>query len=257
MSGSPMDQAKKALELFLHSMPADCYFNIWSFGSTFSSLFRRGSRKYNDFTLSDAKNHVKYMSANFGGTEIYDPLKAIFKEPYFPGYARKIFLLTDGEVSNTDSIIKLVKNGSMYMVDGQKYGLNQHHMADRRSMCQCRSKCGFCPSNSQVFTLGLGSSASRHLVKGVARAGNGVSVFASLNEDLRPKVLSLLKNALMPSLTDVKIQWTKKNVAPSMVQQPSSRSLLGFNKTKEIKNEIVSYPGVLFDDSRMLAFQIL
>ena len=40
MSGNRMDNAKEALFLFLKSLPADCYFNIVSFGSRYSSLFK-------------------------------------------------------------------------------------------------------------------------------------------------------------------------------------------------------------------------
>ena len=47
-----------------------------------------------------------------------------------------MFVLTDGEVSNADLVIKLVKENS---------------------------------SHTRVFSLGLGSSASRHLVNGIAR----------------------------------------------------------------------------------------
>merc|ERR1719446_1093671 len=80
MGGESMEQAKKALELFLHSIPTSCYFNIWSFGSRFSSMFQDGSQKYDDFTLDAAKSHTNEMSANYGGTEVYSPLQAIFNE---------------------------------------------------------------------------------------------------------------------------------------------------------------------------------
>ena len=53
--------------------------------------------------------HTGQMSANFGGTEVYSPLEAIFKEENIQGHARQIFLLTDGAVSNDESVIKLVK----------------------------------------------------------------------------------------------------------------------------------------------------
>ena len=224
MGGESMNQAKGALELFLHSIPADCYFNIWSFGSRFSSLFENGSKKYDDFTLAEAKSHTNQMTANFGGTEVYRPLEAIFNEKSISGYPKQIFLLTDGDVSNDHSVIKLVKD-------------------------HC--------TKARVFSLGLGSSASRHLVKGVARAGNGTSIFASLNEDLRPKVMTLLKNALMPSLTNVEILWNNKKEHTSDTNLKKERTLLGFNKPVTDKtSKKTSTPGVLFDGSRMLAFKI-
>ena len=48
MAGKSIEQAKKALTLFLRSMPADCFFNIWSFGSCFDALFNKASQKYSD-----------------------------------------------------------------------------------------------------------------------------------------------------------------------------------------------------------------
>ncbi len=39
MSGTPMTLAVKALKLFLHSLPIGSRFNVFSFGSNFSSLF--------------------------------------------------------------------------------------------------------------------------------------------------------------------------------------------------------------------------
>ena len=52
-----------------------------------------------------------------------------------------------------------------------------------------------------LLNLGLGSSASHHLVEGIARAGNGTALFASLEERLENKVMQQLQDALQPSLT--------------------------------------------------------
>ena len=41
------------------------------------------------------------MSANLGGTEIYQPLKVIFDTPKIHMYQKNLFLLTDGAVSNS------------------------------------------------------------------------------------------------------------------------------------------------------------
>merc|ERR1711963_1122876 len=175
-----------------------------------------------------AKAHVEKMEANYGGTEIHAPLKSIFSQSTIQGYARQIFLLTDGAVSNDNQIIKLVRSNS---------------------------------KSSRVSTLGLGSSASRHLVKGVARAGNGTSIFSNLNEDLRPKVVALLKNALMPALTDLKVLWNgiDNNVnAKESEKKPKEqvRTLLGYNKpTSEDEQTDGNQSEVLFDGARMLNFK--
>jgi len=55
---------------------------------------------------------IKYFSADMGGTEIYQPLDSIFKltsQPNEKSYDSHIYLLTDGEVGDTQSIINLVK----------------------------------------------------------------------------------------------------------------------------------------------------
>ena len=165
------------------------------------------SEYYNDDSLSQGLNHVSKIKADYGGTEIYQPLQAIFQQKPIPHYnrleicltkiwlvhsytnipiitpfsnklpfpylIRNIILLTDGDVSNGHQIIQLVKNHS---------------------------------SKNRIFSLGLGSSASRNLIKGVARAGNGRAVFSTLNEDLRLKVMTLLKNALS-AVSQVKVIW--------------------------------------------------
>lgn len=48
------------------------------------------------------------MEANFGGTVILQPLQDIFREKVIPGYPRNIIVLTDGGVSDTESVLALV-----------------------------------------------------------------------------------------------------------------------------------------------------
>lgn len=39
MSGMRINKAKEALGLFLKSLPQDCYFQVYSFGSCYQKLF--------------------------------------------------------------------------------------------------------------------------------------------------------------------------------------------------------------------------
>jgi hypothetical protein len=52
-----------------------------------------------------------------------------------------------------------------------------------------------------TYALGLGSSPCHYLVEGIARAGNGTALFASLEERLEKKVMQQLQDALQPALT--------------------------------------------------------
>jgi len=103
-----------------------------------------------------------------GGTEILEPLKQIFTLEPVRGYLRQLFVLTDGEVSNTGEVIGLTK-------------ANAHE--------------------TRVFALGIGDGASHHLVNGLVEAGSGTSAFVTYNESIDKKVMGQLKDAIQPSLT--------------------------------------------------------
>ena len=62
-------------------------------------------------------------------------------------------------------------------------------------------------NNARVFTLGIGASADRHLVKGLARAGGGTYAFALEGEQLAKMVVGQLRQALAPSLYPVTVDW--------------------------------------------------
>ena len=105
MSGSPITKAVQALTLFLQSLPTDSYFNVVSFGSSFSNLFSK-SRKYNKDSLQQAISTISSYSADFGGTEIFEPLENVLsKQEKIKHYNKQVFLLTDGEVSRPEEVI--------------------------------------------------------------------------------------------------------------------------------------------------------
>ena len=88
------------------------------------------------------------MKADYGGTVISDPLKNVLNDKIIDGYPKQVFLLTDGEVSNTEMVINIVKQNIKY---------------------------------ARVHTIGIGDGASVALVKGCAEKGKGHHTFIKNN----------------------------------------------------------------------------
>ncbi|XP_052777471.1 von Willebrand factor A domain-containing protein 5A-like [Mya arenaria] len=172
MRGNRIKNTKEALLLFLKSLPAGCYFNVVSFGSNYNCLFNK-NKECTVETLDEALKVQAIMDADMGGTEIYKPLEYVLREKV-QQQPRNVFLLTDGEVHNSEQVIGLIKK----------------HSGDTR-----------------VFALGLGRGVSTSLVNGVVRAGNGLAEFIADDERIQPKVVSLLKCAMQPAVTNIELSW--------------------------------------------------
>lgn len=64
--------------------------------------------------MDKAVAEVKRMSADMGGTEIYNPLRDLLISKPIEGYPKQVFLLTDGGVSNTEGVIKMVAQNNKF-----------------------------------------------------------------------------------------------------------------------------------------------
>ncbi|KAF0469433.1 von willebrand domain-containing protein [Gigaspora margarita] len=179
MQGGPIKKASETLQLLLRSLPEDCLFNVVSFGSRFDSLFTK-SQPYSEESFSKALKHAQEMDANYGGTEIYNPLKWAFENSR-NNMPTSIFLLTDGQVCNVDQIVELIKSSEEKKKD-----------------------------DLRLFSIGIGDSVSHHLVESVSRAGKGYSQFVTNNERMDKKILGMLKNAIKPPIKDYNITWTNQ-----------------------------------------------
>lgn len=186
MSGTRIEKAKQALAFFLKSLPQDSYFQIYSFGSSYTTLFNTSNR-YEDSSISLATNAVSMFQADMGGTEIEQPLRAIFNTPVIPNYPKQVFLLTDGDVSNTDRVIKLVKDNTHF---------------------------------ARVHTIGVGNGASPALIKGCAEKGKGKHIFIQDDENVSAKIVQLLETALSPVLTNFSFKYDPQMVE-AVIPNPS------------------------------------
>ena len=101
--------AREALTLFMRSLPEGCTFSIVSFGDPehkplYDNIYYL---EYTDGTRDAAIKEILKMSANFGGTNILKPLKAVQTgREYDSGLMKRVFLLTDGSVSEQATLIR-------------------------------------------------------------------------------------------------------------------------------------------------------
>lgn len=102
------------------------------------------------------------------------------------GYPRQIFLLTDGDVSNTNKVIKLVGENTKY---------------------------------SRVHTIGIGSGCSAALIKGCAEKGKGKAVFITDGSEVASPIIELLEQSLTPIITSFSLDFDS-SVVESIVPNP-------------------------------------
>ncbi|KAH9895436.1 von Willebrand factor type A domain-containing protein [Xylariomycetidae sp. FL2044] len=158
-----MDMVIKAMTTMLKSLRVGVSFNICSFGSRFSFLWPR-SMPYSEITMGEALDHVDVIRADFGGTEMIQPVEGLLSQR-LNDLLLNVIVLTDGQIWNQQQLFQIVRDAS-----------NNH---------QCR-----------FFSLGIGHGASTSLVEGLATEGKGFSQFVAEGEPMDRKMVQLLKGAL-------------------------------------------------------------
>lgn len=121
---------QESLKLALRSLPPDSYFNLVGFGNFFRPLHPK-SLRLSDETLSYATRYLSKIQPNFGGTEILSPLQWALDQPIIDGFPRKIFIITDGQITNSEKVLDLTRK---------------------------------CCGKSSIFTLGAGDIVNKPLV---------------------------------------------------------------------------------------------
>lgn len=171
MGGSRINNARKCMEIFLQSLPMGCRIAIITFGS--QHAVRLEPCDYTDDNMRRALQIVSDIQADMGGTEILEPIRYVSNIKPKDGYVKQIFLLTDGEVHNTDQIVATAQENR---------------------------------SSNRIFSIGLGNGADPGLVKGMARKSGGNYVLIKDDDNLTEKVISMLSSSIAPSATNITIQ---------------------------------------------------
>ncbi len=138
MHGFPLDTAKTLLRHLIGGLRASDSFNVL--------LFSGSNRMLSDTPVPATRANVERAIATIdnlragGSTEIVPALERIAALPKNPEVARTVIVVTDGYVSVEERVFALVRKNL---------------------------------GNSNVFAFGIGSSVNRHLIEGIARAGQG------------------------------------------------------------------------------------
>jgi Mg-chelatase subunit ChlD len=174
-----------AMRVFLKSIPQSCHLNICSFGSSHSLLWPE-SRQYTQENLDLAMQHVTHsFASNMGGTELLSALKHVVeKRNARQEMTTEVIVLTDGEVWDTEQVIKFVQ--------------------ETRTKTEERVR---------FFALGIGDAVSHRLVEGIGRQGGGFAEVVAVDTGGRweSRVIRMLKGALMPSTWQCEITLREEN----------------------------------------------
>lgn len=197
MEGERIEMAKESLKIFIKSLPANSYFNIYSFGSNYKALYN-SSQKLNQKTIEDTIEKIDMMYADMGGTEILPALEKIFGIKRIKQFPKTIFLLTDGDVENGDEVISLIKGNS---------------------------------DNGRVFSIGIGNGTSPAMLSGAAEAGNGKCEFVENVSNITGKIISLLDAALTPCCDNFELNFGRnENLVQAISPNPDNLPCILWNQ---------------------------
>ena len=154
MGGDKIMQAVDALKLFIRSIPEGSYFNVISFGSTHSALWKH-SVPYNATTVKQCINTISTFRADMGGTEIFSCVNNTMLDKYSQYLIKTkkvapvdveniVIMLTDGQIGDVPSVVNMV----------------EYHNENNKT-------------KFRFFGVGVGRDASRELLSKVTLATYG------------------------------------------------------------------------------------
>ena len=219
MSGRPMELVRKALLLFIQSLPENSYFQLIGFGSEFKK-YNEEPVIYNKENVDNIIKIINELTADLGGTNISKPLAEIFNSESYSkiDLSKNIFLLTDGEVFDREKCIELISNNS---------------------------------SKFRVHALGIGNSFDEVLIKQCGKLGKGSSSFVKKLEKINSVVIDTLNKGLRPYITDLKFEFEN-------YKDEISKNIIAVNPINNFvyQNEIMNYSFILPDNKELSNLKI-
>ncbi len=172
MHGYPLETSKLLLRNLIGGLRASDTFNVL----LFSGSNRMLSPTSVPATRANIEQAIKTINAmgGSGSTEIVPAIKRVVALPKADEVSRSIIVVTDGYVSVEADVFQLIRQN-----------LNQ----------------------ANLFAFGIGSSVNRHLIEGMARAGQGEAFIVTKPDQAAAQADRLRKIIEAPVLTQVKARF--------------------------------------------------
>ena len=172
MHGFPLETSKALLQNLIGNLRPSDTFNVMLFSGS-NRMLSPASVPATRANIDQALTTIRQMGGS-GSTEIVPALKRIAALPKAADVSRSVIVVTDGYVTVEAEVFQLVAKN-----------LNQ----------------------SNVFAFGIGSSVNRHLIEGIARAGQGEAFVVTKPEQAAAQAERLRKMIATPVLTNVKARF--------------------------------------------------
>ncbi len=172
MSGTSMDQARRALVFGLERLQDGDRFNVIEFNSTHTSLYRE-PQPLDERSRSQAIAWAKRLKSQ-GGTEMRGALEQALAAPVLPGYVRQVVFMTDGAVGYEDEMLTLI----------------ERRLGERR-----------------LFTVGIGSAPNSWFMRKAAESGRGTFTYIGRIDEVERRMAELFAKLAQPVLTDVSVRF--------------------------------------------------
>jgi len=169
MHGYPLETSKALLERLIGSLRPSDTFNVMLFSGS-NRVLAPASVPATRANIDRALQTIRQMGGS-GSTEIVPALRRVAALPKAPDVSRSVIVVTDGYVTVENEVFQLV----------------------RKNLGQ-----------ANVFAFGIGTSVNRHLIEGLARAGQGEAFIVTKPEEAEAQAERLRKMIESPVLTQVK-----------------------------------------------------
>ena len=172
MEGKSIDLVKKALLLFIQSLPVGSYFQFIGFGSDYKK-YNIDPVPYTKENVSNMFEIISNMKADMGGTNISAPLNNIYENDFYSNInlSKNIFLLTDGQIHDREACIRLITTNS------EKF---------------------------RIHAIGIGNNFDKVLIERCGKLGKGSSTFVEDVNKINSEIINILNKSMRPYIKDIK-----------------------------------------------------